>query len=394
MLESVTPFAMAHYRKAGWGLIEVDVLAVRATYQWSQHGEPLAIAPVQLPLRWGEQYAGPEDQPLRSIVAEDGDVEIGKLRTDVHVQGYLQAPGGIARREWLVGVGVGPVNKSMRVTGPRRFERNALGMWRATRPDPVERVRLDYRQAFGGCWLADTLDEHGEREYAAAAMNPAGIGWLPKAQDLHSLSPAARSQIKAQVQQIRSLAAPQFELSRQALSSPYDRQPPQGFGPIARWWSPRRERQGTFDDYWRTYRYPEWPDDFDALFYNSAHPDLMSKQHLRGDEEIALANCINEGARREGDLWMLRTHLPGMAIYAIAEFTNGQRQWLNFLLDTIVIDLDTRQVSMTWHALCTHELRLKRAIIGGIGLDLLAEVKARMPRSAGASRLAPRAVAP
>lgn len=174
-------------------------------------------------------------------------------------------------------------------------------------------------------------------------MHPAGIGWLPQAQDLRALSRAARSQIKAQVQQMRSLAAPQFELSRQALSNPDDRQPPQGFGPIARWWSPRRDWQGTFDDHWRTYRYPEWPSDFDALFYNSAHPELMAPNHLRGDDEIALANCVNEGAVREGDNW---------------------------------------------------NLRLKRAIIGDIGLDLLAEVKASRARSAGAAQTTPQAATP
>lgn len=375
-IETPTPFAIAHYRKEGYARQEMDVMAVRATFQWSHDDAPLKLAHVQQPIRWGETYEGPSDQTLRCVVASDGDTEIGKPTTDIHVAGHLQSPSGVAQADWLAGVAVGPVRKLLRVCGPRQFERGFAG-WRLTKPTPVERIRLDYRRAFGGIAFATTLDEHGHPEYCAFSGNPAGVGWLPDGADLKPLTKTAREQIEHDIKSIKVLDAPQFEAVDRPVRSPFDRHPTQGLGPIVRWWSPRKERQGTLDEIWRQSRYPEWPYDFDARFYNSAHPDLMSPSLLRGDEAISLGNCVRQGTTLRGSDRILSTRLPGMTVYAQADFGDDQIQLLDFVLDTVGIDLDRQEVTLTWHRLCMPQQTLKRAVIHGMPLDMWDQLKHR-----------------
>lgn len=376
VIDSVTPFARALYRKLGYAQQELEVLAVRGTFTFAADGQPLKLAAVQRPLRWSETFAGPADQPLRSVVAGDTDIVIGKPTTDIHASGSLHSPSGKPQARWLTALRIGPVKKLLRVCGPRSFQRTALG-WRLSEAAPVASVALDYRRAFGGCWFAGAAPGNDSPAYVSHPSNPAGCGWLPNDADLKPLDKPAQQDIKTQIADLRELPAPQFEAPERPIEHPTDRHASEGFGPIARWWSPRRERQGTLDDAWRKYRYPEWPSDFDQHFHNSAHPDLMAPQWLAGDEPIALANGLREGTLNADGDRMWRSQLPGVAIYAHSEFESGRKEMTQFVLDTVGFDLDAGEITLTWHALYPPEDRLVSALIGGMPLDMWRRMLAR-----------------
>ena len=77
-----------------------------------------------------------------------------------------------------------------------------------------------------------------------------------------------------------------------------NRQPQKGvgWGPIARWWSPRKERQGSYDDAWlkdfKANFCADYPQDFNNSYFNCAPPDQMLKGSLQGDEHIELAGVF------------------------------------------------------------------------------------------------------
>ena len=154
LIENVTPFASAMYRKMGYLMAEDQVLAVRGTLRLRELGQPLHVAKLQRPLRWGETMSEPTANMLRSVVCEDGDVVSAKRSTDIHVSGSLWSPTDHALAGWTAAVRVGSVASSMRVHGPRVFQRTRSS-WQLTKAAPIEQVRLSYHQAFGGLWLAE-----------------------------------------------------------------------------------------------------------------------------------------------------------------------------------------------------------------------------------------------
>lgn len=379
LIENVTPFASAMYRKMGYLMAEDQVLALRGTLHLPELGRPLHVAKKQRPLRWGETLSEPTTDMLRGVVCEDGDVVPAKRSTDIHVSGSLWSPTDHALEGWTATVRVGAVASSMRIHGPRQFQRTRTG-WQLTKARPIEQVQLDYHQAFGGLWLPDDGPASADRtDYVSSDTNPAGCGWLPLEQDLAGLAKAQRQAITARIRAVRELPAPQFESTERSIHHPQDRHTAKGWGPIARWWSPRRQRQGSFDDIWRKYRAPEWPSDFDPAYFNSAHPDLTAPHWLAGDEDIALLNCTAQGERTvNGDrLW--RTRLPGFAMYAYAQFASGRDQFTALHLSTVHIDLDASEVMLTWHACWPPDDEVSRVLIGGMSLaDWRASPAARL----------------
>ena len=185
---------------------------------------------------------------------------------------------------------------------------------------------------------------------------------------------------------ITRLPAPQLEDPDWPVHSPFDRLPPAGFGPIARWWQPRINRQGTLDEEWLAHRHPHWPDDFDARFYNSAHPDLMAPDYLRGDEVVILTNCLAGSQRIQSgnvSLFSHRTRLPGLAVKALAEQRSGKRTITRLALDTVGIDLDLNELTLTWRALFPTQDPLCRMIVAATGLRSPRTVSSVRPATGG-----------
>lgn len=204
--------------------------------------------------------------------------------------------------------------------------------------DPTTSVELSYRHAFGG--LHHSLEEPSEQVYKPD--NPAGCGWLPDADSLALLPPAAQSRLESVLKKLSTLTAPQIDHPDHPVQHPTQRLATEGFGPMARWCEPRLHYVGPCDENWRRTRFPLMPEDFDPLFYQSAHPDLISKDHLQGNEPLLLDGFFPEGAR------LMR--LPGVYVLARVVYASGRRRAGPLRLDTVSIDLDEERAVLVWRA--------------------------------------------
>jgi hypothetical protein len=289
------------------------VVVLKGTYEIT-NGQPLKLAPKPKPLTMADEYYG---DPTGSSLKRESDLAPYKPRTDVHFTSPVAfAPGGKPSPRWPVKVQVGPVEKALQVTGPRQWVRK-FGGWKLTEPEPATEVPLRYENAFGGAWRHK--DEHGVWE-----ENPLGKGFVnPKYLDTRQPVPAP---------QVEEPGEPITELGKTYR--------PQGLGPLARAWQPRRRKAGTFDDAWLQKRWPGLPRDFSFEHYNSSHPDLVAPDYFRGDEPVVLEGLSPEGR--------LAFRLPGHVVLVGLRFADLPTLPVGMLLDTIEIDAGRRECSLVW----------------------------------------------
>jgi hypothetical protein len=362
-IENRSGFPHAWFEKVGPGGVFYDVLVVRGAYAFSPSHKTLSPCGVQPAIEYSDSFDGPvEEDPLRAVMLREGNLVLSKPLTDIHIVGTAISEYSKARQAWLAAVAVGEMRKVVNLCGPRCFERGVFG-WRLTAAEPVVSVPLDYRNAFGGCYATDA-SEGVPTEYVYKPDNPAGCGWLPDDNALHTLTKPARKAITQRIAAIKTMQAPQIEDSRQPVTRPDQPLVTQGFAPMARWCMPRLSHAGTYDDGWREERYPHLPDDFDCKFYQSAHPDLISPQYLIGHERVGLLGMLAEGP--------VSFALPGLRMLAAVTTDRAQRRAGPMVLDTVEIDLDARRVALVWRAAFQRADRVRRVAIGAMTTEMLA----------------------
>lgn len=335
------------FEKSGPAGEPLDILILRATFDLAMHDDAMTLAEIQSPIVFGDALTdAAEHDPLRATVLEDGDLLPYKPGTDILVMGHAQAPNGQRHTSWLAGLRVGRVRKVLRLHGPRQFRKGWLG-WRLDAGAAVVKVALDYRLAYGGCIdIPAALTPDAQADAVKHAGNPAGCGWLPDEAALKRLSKPARKYVKAWLAAQNILSAPQIEAADAPIKHPHQSIDPQGFGPLPRWWAPRLAYQGRYDDRWRSTRYPLLPLDFDARYYQSAHPDMVATPHLRGDESVTMLGLLPE---------RMEMRLPGWHILAAVKHASGAHSVSLPVLDTVRFDLDRRQASLVWRTHFTRD---------------------------------------
>ncbi len=176
-----------------------------------------------------------------------------------------------------------------------------------TRPEPFERLPLEWEYALGG---------------PLSSENPVGRGYRT------------------------GTLLPNLERPDALMKSQRDAPRPICFAPVSPRWRSRAARVGRYDKKWLKSRWPYLPEDFDFGYFNAAPVDLQVP-YLKGDEpyEIAGVHANNE---------ILSGRLPGIRPYVFAQKSltaGGELLALHMNLDTLLFDTRNLTLTMTWRGL-------------------------------------------
>jgi hypothetical protein len=326
-VDNRSPFPALAFRQYNLTGDLLGVVVARGTFKLA-NGGPLVMDNVQRPLVMSDAYDGdPHQTPQMACT----DLVPFKPGTDVTFIGAAFAPDGVAASSWICGLKVGPVQKRLRVHGPRfwraktrktwrglvdKKKEDALDGWELTAGDAVTHVPIDWRFAFGGRL------EDGE----AFERNPVGVGLVNEDQFLER----------------PEWPAPQIEDADAPIRSVSDRPAPAGLGPLSPFWEDRVQKAGTYDDAWLNDRHPLLPRDFDFSFWQAAHPDLVADPWLRGDEPFELDHLLP-------GLGMFRGRLPNIRLEATIDRGMGPARG-PMVLDGVHFDMrpGVGRVFLTW----------------------------------------------
>jgi hypothetical protein len=237
-----------------------------------------------------------------------------KLRGEVLVNAVCYPPDGRPRTAMDVSIAVGPIKKTLRVSGDRVWTGATIG-----RTLPFETMPLRWERAFGG-------------------LNP------PE----NSLGRGIDAEPDEAGGSARYL--PNVEYFDQRVTTSKDRPRPAGFAPISPMWEPRRGRQGTRDQRWAAFRAPLPPKDFDPRYYNAAPDDqILPEEHgegfFRGDEKITLTALHKEHP-------VLESSLPGKRLRVFVKkrknVEDGAFVEVDMRLDTVHLDPDKGEMTLVW----------------------------------------------
>jgi hypothetical protein len=175
---------------------------------------------------------------------------------------------------------------------------------------------IDYRLAFGGC------DEQASpRQEKYYLPNWAGKGFLNDAK------------------RIVGRELPNLEI-RPYIRAPEDRPMPAGFGPLQRFWSPRLEAQGRYDDGKRPDGSP-YGQGANASLFNCAPLDQRCDQPFRGGEKFTLTNLLPGVPYAKPLVLTLPAFAPGVELQE-----RGAARPLATVCDTVIIDAQKKELYM------------------------------------------------
>ncbi len=279
------------------------VAVVKATFAIVP-GARCAIADEQLPCTGEEPW---DDDVVEPSLRFDTDLAVFKPVGEVFLHGACHPPGGRATAS-AVAFRFGEVHKQIAVFGDR--------VWtgaRASSPTPFTAMPLRWERAYGG---------------RGHALNPSGMGAPPVD--------------GAPVRMLPNLEDP-ARLIRSIDDAPH----PSCAAPITRTWHARASLAGTYDDRWKTLRFPWFPDDFDWRYFLSAPSDQRARAYWRGDEAFSLTNLRPDQSLVTGELPGLRPRL--FTVLGAGATETFQELLLN--LDTVTLDAEAMQIRCVWRGL-------------------------------------------
>jgi hypothetical protein len=406
-VENHSPFPCFAFEKTGYGNTKFDVVCIKTSYR-IQPGGRSDLADEQSPLVMTDAYTrtGENIEPESSSLIVETDLVLGKPNTDVHVIGHARPPSGLPSARWIARVRISsaaqtaptpqepllppkpePLGPGMRLTsqqlsqwevqvaaakamasaqaertkaapakllldkqliinGSRFWQHRTLRGWALSESQPALAVPLQYELAYGGSFNTKTgqpvMADPENEAINAYEFNPVGMGYADKSKRDKS----------------KNYHAAQFESPTDLIKDIDTHYKPQGFGPINRWWSPRKQFAGTYDAHWLDTQAPGMPNDFEFDFYNSAHPDMVIPGYLKGDEWIELTGFLGQGT--------VRTQLAAYEFVAVLNSAEGRLITKRPQLDTLTIDTDKGLILGTWRMVVPRSLGTKYCILGSI----------------------------
>jgi hypothetical protein len=323
-LLNASPFAVQAVPYVAPNGREVVIAIVKATFVRARGGA-LACADEQSPVRLGDVPSYPDAS--NSSVRYPSDVGLEKRGTDVVIVGDAVSDAPVTLLD--VAVRVRETSVSLRVHGERVYY-GSLGGVVIGPAAPFERKPIVYEATYGGT----------SEDYSVVELrNPVGRGVAKAAGDLVGRP------------------APTIEHPAEPVGAAGDAPEPVGFGAIASHWLPRSRYAGTFDDVWRATRMPLAPHDFDARYWNVAHPSLQFEEHLRAKDPIAILGMTL------GDPFVLE--LPALGVVLHGKTDDGRTLTARPPIDTVLVDTNAARV----------ELTVRHVFPKGRGRTLLREIR-------------------
>ncbi len=292
------------------------VVIAKGTFDLPLDGSEARLLATQQPLLMADTFHG---EPGLSAPLQEMDFAPFKPFCDVLVQGKAHAPGGRPATQITAGIRVGRVAKAFSVLGPRQWQPGLLGAGPGL-PQAFLEQRISYAQAFGG---TRPLKGNPDQQHAYVD-NPAGCGWYPRGTDTADMV---------------GMPMPSTEELGKPIDSPHGDFRPMALGPIGRHWPQRAAFAGTYDEAWLADCFPFLPADFDNRYFQAAPADQQT-EHLKGGEEVLLLNLTPQ--ERAG------FRIPHMQVPVTFFLRKGGHETVHAVIDTLLIDTDTRQVQLTW----------------------------------------------
>lgn len=288
--------------------VDTLYLIVKASFTL---GNDWTLADEPTPVWRADEYYG---EPTASSLRYPSDIHLGKMATDILVEGAAWAPAGRPVRQMPVSVSVGQVSQSLMVFGDRTWDQGQISA-----PEPFDSMPLQWERAYGGA-VAD-----GERWRVYNERNPVGRFAKGQCNDAP----------------LDGELLPNIEHPQALLRNREDCPEPVGLGPVAPHWHPRTRFVGTYDQQWRLNRAPFAPEDFSRRFFNAAAPGLIYPGWMRGGEPFELVGLHPEGT------WSAR--LPEVSLSVGAQ-RDGRQEALKPRLETVYLQPLKRSVCLTWRA--------------------------------------------
>lgn len=372
---NLTPFSVMNYKMLDTDDIEHHVIAMKVGYNLvpaDNGGDYIPHLLTDLVLEFEDQFVS---SPNTSSVCLESDLAPFKPHCDVLLNGIAYAPDDtpaesiVASLLMTRGDNSVLIEKSLRCFGPRQYVLNDNSdEWQLTSPIPLRQLPVDYRYASGGeckiykgeklthpvpddVLLSDILRAaHPEKDLAPVAhstdeYNPLGQGFI--------------TSWYQQSRNVTAFPAPQIESSDDPVTAEWvisllsDK--PQshrvaGFGATGRAWLPRRFLAGTYDETWLNLRHPYLPRDFDFGYWNCA-PEDQQIAYPAADFSLTLTNLTPGGN--------VSTTLPGHRPFVLLRMSEGQLIPLKLNLDTVVIDTERLQLSLTYRLMFEADLPIR-----------------------------------
>lgn len=290
------------------------VLAVgKGTFDIMPDGS-CVLASKQKPLVRADEYYG---EPGISSVRYESDFVLRKPKADVVINGTAYALKGSATQWVDTTLKLGPINKTIRVYGERKWKRNLFLRLSPSKPEPFQKMPLLYERAFGGV----DRNSKGEGKPFFELANLVGVGFHYRKN-----------------RKIKGSSLPNLEYPRCLIRNPKDKPPPAGFGFVSRNWKPRTTYAGTYDQAWLDERFPFLPADFQDKYFQGA-PEDQTCSFLRGGEPVSLINLTPDGKL---DFWLPQMAVPVKLLYRSHEVD------LTSMIDTVIIEPDAKQCLLVW----------------------------------------------